>query len=376
MFGFWNQYRKKVKYELWKKIQFPDFTIEFTWATERAWPNNAKYRMFSYTFRIECNWVEQIIQWSAGTGDIWPTRFECAWKRFLLERIKSDSLWNMNENELVIIEQWSIPHCTIEDLHRIVQKKGYTSITQLTDRYYLVSEKKASLLNSSEEILYGVIDTQKNWVEIIPCRYSYVNQHLPENNWVIQVFANGIEWFIDLSGTIPKIYPSYPAKKLNENGTFFRNWWINFSVGYTQIDTQDIITLVKNSSSHKDFFKILCQKIYPCNDHTCTHSIDDLRILNEKPDPSSSSYDSIQIWRCNKCGWILRFLWDEIGSCESDYGDWSVSTSGDTSISFDSKWNSKVILKSIIIKEYIPEEVATILYSGEELWNEHHPTGN
>jgi hypothetical protein len=53
-----------------------------------------------------------------------------------------------------------------------------------------------------------------------------------------------------------------------------------------------------------------------------------------------------------------------------------VSTSGDTSISFDSKWNSKVILKSIIIKEYIPEEVATILYSGEELWNEHHPTGN
>jgi hypothetical protein len=50
-----------------------------------------------------------------------------------------------------------------------------------------------------------------------------------------------------------------------------------------------------------------------------------------------------------------------------------VSTSGDTSISFDSKWNSKVILKSIIIKEYIPEEVAQTLYSAEELWENEHP---
>ncbi|MBP9780038.1 hypothetical protein KBD33_05460, partial [Candidatus Gracilibacteria bacterium] len=172
---------------------------------------------------------------------------------------------------------------------------------------------------------------------------------------------------------IPKIYPSYPAKKLNEKGSFFRNWGTRYGTGFSQIDPQEITDLVRKHTTHDAFFKEVCQKIFPCSNEGCHHGINDIRILGEKYDQNTPQYYTMQIWRCNTCGGILRFLWDEIGSCESDYGDGDASTSGDTRIHFDSKWNSKDIIKNIIIKEYIPEEVVHALYSADELWEKEHP---
>ena len=286
--------------------------------------------------------------------------------------------WALSKNGISyflekFIKTKSSSQCSIEDLHKIVQKNGYNTITQLTDRYYLVSKKRwFSILENSEDWLYGVIDAQNYWEEIFPCKYSYVNPYLPENNGIIQVFSDHTEWFIDLSIDTPKEYHGYPGKKRNEKGTFFRNWQTNISTGFSQFNEQEISDLIKTHTTHDTFFKDLCQKVSPCNNDSCHHWVNDLRILDEKYDRNTPRYYIMQIWRCSKCGGILRFLWDEVGSCENDYGSWSVTTSGDPYMNFDPKWDSKDIIEDLIIKEYIPEEVTNILYSGEELWNKNH----
>ena len=54
-------------------------------------------------------------------------------------------------------------------------------------------------------MLYGIIDAKKYGEEILPCEYSYMNPYMPENNGVIQAYSYDIEYFIDISGDIPKI---------------------------------------------------------------------------------------------------------------------------------------------------------------------------
>ena len=95
-------YGNKMQYEKWKILQFPDFTIEYLWLSSIQWPNNAKFRMESYSFKIEYNWIEQVIIWSPGTGDIWPTRFKCAGHDFILEKYISEKVWKLLDNEIVI----------------------------------------------------------------------------------------------------------------------------------------------------------------------------------------------------------------------------------------------------------------------------------
>jgi hypothetical protein len=132
--------------------------------------------------------------------------------------------------------------------------------------------------------------------------------------------------------------------------------------------------LIEQYASHDDFFRELCKSIYPCTVHACPHNVNDLRILQEKPDPKSCAYSAIQIWRCSKCGGILRFRWDDVGSCEGDYSNNSVTISEDPRIRFDPRWNSDHIKKDLIIEEYIPKEVADIIYSAENLWKKKSQT--
>lgn len=95
-------YGTKVRYTLNQPLTFPDLTLEFS--GERWVDASPTYpRGFTYfDFKIRQGNQEQIISWSAGTGDIGPVLFEVNGQGYWLELRFSDSLGQLAENELVL----------------------------------------------------------------------------------------------------------------------------------------------------------------------------------------------------------------------------------------------------------------------------------
>jgi hypothetical protein len=94
-------YGTPVKYGAGKKIEFPDFTIEYV--GERRVSSPAYSRGFLYyDFKVMTGNIEKTISWTAGTGDIGPTEFEVGDKHYQLELRRSDKFGKLNDNELVI----------------------------------------------------------------------------------------------------------------------------------------------------------------------------------------------------------------------------------------------------------------------------------
>ena len=94
-------YGTPVKYQLGKKVEFPDFTVEYLGERRKissVYPRGFLY----YDFKVSKGTSEKVISWTTGTGNIDPTDFEFEGKRYHLELRRSEQLGKLNDNELVI----------------------------------------------------------------------------------------------------------------------------------------------------------------------------------------------------------------------------------------------------------------------------------
>ena len=90
-----------MKYGSGKKIEFPDFMIEYVGERRQSSPTYPRGFLY-YDFKVSGGKTKKIISWTAGTGDIGPVAFEVGGKRYQLELRHSDKLGKLNDNELVI----------------------------------------------------------------------------------------------------------------------------------------------------------------------------------------------------------------------------------------------------------------------------------
>jgi hypothetical protein len=94
-------YGTSVKYAAGKKIEFPDFTIEYVKERRESTPVYPRGFLY-YDFKVSSGNTEKTVSWTAGTGDIGPVEFEIGGKGYRLELRRSDKLGKLNDNELVI----------------------------------------------------------------------------------------------------------------------------------------------------------------------------------------------------------------------------------------------------------------------------------
>jgi hypothetical protein len=99
--GAKESYGMRVKYQVGKRIEFPDFTIEYIGERRQGSPKYPRGFLY-YDFKVSSGKVEKTISWTTGTGDIGPVDFEIGGKRYSLELRLSDKLGKLRENELVI----------------------------------------------------------------------------------------------------------------------------------------------------------------------------------------------------------------------------------------------------------------------------------
>lgn len=101
-------YGTVVTYALGEKLNFPDFTLEFTGerTEKKEFPNGSSITFRFFDFKISNDKESKTISWSAGTGDIAPSDFEFDGKKYQIEMSKSESLnKRLNKNEIVIVKK-------------------------------------------------------------------------------------------------------------------------------------------------------------------------------------------------------------------------------------------------------------------------------
>jgi hypothetical protein len=96
-------YGTKLAYSQGQRLAFPDFTLEFTGTRRETTPQYPRGFLY-YDFAITSGDQKQIVAWTTGTGLIGPQQFQVNGKKFILERVMSDKLGKLNENELVVWE--------------------------------------------------------------------------------------------------------------------------------------------------------------------------------------------------------------------------------------------------------------------------------
>ena len=94
-------YGTRVKYRAGKKIEFPDFKVEYVGERRQSTPAYPRGFLY-YDFKVSRGKSEKVISWTTGTGIIDPTDFEFDGKRYHLELRRSEKLGKLNDNELVI----------------------------------------------------------------------------------------------------------------------------------------------------------------------------------------------------------------------------------------------------------------------------------
>jgi hypothetical protein len=94
-------YGTRVNYRASRKIDFPDFTVEYVGERRKTLPVYPRGFLY-YDFKITSGKTEKVVSWTTGTGIIDPTDFEFDGKRYHLELRRSEKLGKLNDNELVI----------------------------------------------------------------------------------------------------------------------------------------------------------------------------------------------------------------------------------------------------------------------------------
>ena len=94
-------YSSKVRFSLDRTLRFPDF--EMTYKGKRhVTPPQYPRGWWIHDFSVRGKSGEQTVSWSAGTGDIGPTRFKVNGADFQVELSRSDELGSLREDEMVV----------------------------------------------------------------------------------------------------------------------------------------------------------------------------------------------------------------------------------------------------------------------------------
>ena len=94
-------YGSKVRFGRDRPLRFPDF--EMTYVGKRhVTPPQYPRGWWIHDFKVRRKGGEQTVSWSAGTGDIGPTRFKVNGADFQIELSRSDKLGPLREDQLVV----------------------------------------------------------------------------------------------------------------------------------------------------------------------------------------------------------------------------------------------------------------------------------
>ena len=94
-------YGAKVKFSVGRTVRFPDFDLTHV-EKRRVTPAQYPRGWWVYDFKVRTKNDEQTVSWSAGTGDIGPTRFKVNGIDFQIELSHSDKLGALTEDEMVV----------------------------------------------------------------------------------------------------------------------------------------------------------------------------------------------------------------------------------------------------------------------------------
>ncbi|HWM26748.1 MAG TPA: hypothetical protein VNP98_18165 [Chthoniobacterales bacterium] len=94
-------YGSKVKFSADRTLRFPGFEMTYT-GKRHVTPPQYPRGWWIHDFKVRGRGDEQTVSWSAGTGDIGPTRFRVNGVDFQVELSRSDKLGSLREDELVV----------------------------------------------------------------------------------------------------------------------------------------------------------------------------------------------------------------------------------------------------------------------------------
>jgi hypothetical protein len=94
-------YGSKVKFGLDRTLRFPDFELTYI-GKRHVTPPQYPRGWWIHDFKVRSKGSEQTVSWSAGTGDIGPTRFKVNGGLFQIELSRSDKLGPLREDEMVV----------------------------------------------------------------------------------------------------------------------------------------------------------------------------------------------------------------------------------------------------------------------------------
>ena len=90
-----------MKFDAGRTLHFPDFDLTYL-EKRRATPAQYPRGWWIFDFKVRAKNEEQTVSWSAGTGDIGPTRFKVNGSDFQIELSGSDKLGTLREDEMVV----------------------------------------------------------------------------------------------------------------------------------------------------------------------------------------------------------------------------------------------------------------------------------
>jgi hypothetical protein len=94
-------YGSKVKFSAGHALRFPDFELIYI-GKRHVTPPPYPRGWWMHDFKVRSKGGEQTVSWSAGTGDIGPTRFKVNGAAFQIELSRSDKLGLLREDEMVV----------------------------------------------------------------------------------------------------------------------------------------------------------------------------------------------------------------------------------------------------------------------------------
>lgn len=101
-------YGAKVRFGVDRTLRFPGFELTYM-GKRHVTPPQYPRGWWIHDFKVRGKGREQTVSWSAGTGDIGPTRFKVNGSVFQVELSHSDKLGPLREDELVVSSLGVIP---------------------------------------------------------------------------------------------------------------------------------------------------------------------------------------------------------------------------------------------------------------------------
>lgn len=94
-------YGAKVTFREGQPLKFQNFELVYT-GKRKVVPPQYPRGWWAHDFTARSGKTEQKVSWSAGTGDIGPTRFTIGGDTYDLELSQSDKLGKLKDDELVV----------------------------------------------------------------------------------------------------------------------------------------------------------------------------------------------------------------------------------------------------------------------------------